>query len=93
MENRSDKLDAFREIKHVIANIPPGLNKKELETKLSSDDSFRKQLTNRLIRLFGLRIECIPFIEPEFVAFADKAKLLVTSMEDKLTNEYNERLK
>jgi hypothetical protein len=66
------KFEALREIKSVIANIPPNLSKKELEERLKSDGDFRRNLTNRLVRLFGLRNELMPFIEPEIMDLIDK---------------------
>jgi hypothetical protein len=116
------KFDALREIKSVMGNIPPDLNKEGLIERLRNDDDFRNSLTGRMVRLFGLRNELIPFIAPEFVdlintqleplftiesgrytfrpeklqafaMFADKARLLVSSIETKLTEEYKKQLK
>ena len=116
------KFDALRKVKKVIEEIPPNLNKKELHEKLSTDPPFLKGLTDNMDRLFGLRNELIPFLEPElidlidnslrplyikknggyifrkdkideFVAFADKAKLQVTVIEEWLTQEYKNQLK
>ena len=117
-----NKFDALREIKSIIGNIPPDLNKEDLIERLRNDDDFRNSLTSRMVRLFGLRNELIPFIAPEFVdlidtqleplftiengrynfrpeklqafaMFADKARLLVSSIETKLTEEYKKQLK
>ena len=57
----NDKFIALREIRSVVENIPPNLTTKELEEKLKSDPDFRNNLTNRLVRLFGLRNELIPY--------------------------------
>ena len=117
-----NKFDALREIKSVLGNIPPDLNREALIERLGSDDDFRNSLTGRMVRLFGLRNELIPFIAPEFVdlidtqltplfviengrytfrtekvqafaVFADEARLLVSSVETKLTEEYRRQLK
>ena len=71
MEINNDKFNALRKIKSVIANIPPNLNKEELEGRLNSDPEFCSDLTSRLVRLFGLRDELIPFIEQELVDLID----------------------
>jgi hypothetical protein len=65
------KFDALREIKSVIGNIPPNLSKQELIERLESDSDFRRDLTGRLVRMFGLRNELIPFIETEFIDLID----------------------
>ena len=122
VDTLKNKFDALREIKSVIGNIPPDLNKEGLIERLSDDDDFRNSLTGRMVRLFGLRNELIPFIDPEFVdlidtqleplytiengrytfrpeklqsfaMFADKARLLVSSIEAKLTEDYKKQLK
>ena len=122
VDTLKSKFDALREIKAVIENIPPDLNKDDLIDRLSHDKDFRNSLTGRMVRLFGLRNELIPFISPEFVnlidtqlqplftiengsytfkpekiqafaAFADKARLVVSSIETKLTEEYKKQLK
>lgn len=67
-----DKIIAFRQIKKVTDNIPPNLDVKELEEKLRSDSIFLHSMTSRLVRLFGLRTELIPYIENEFVELIDK---------------------
>jgi hypothetical protein len=122
VDTLKNKFDALREIKSLIENIPPDLNKKELIERLRNDETFRNSLTGRMVRLFGVRNELIPFIAPEFVnlidtrltplfviengtytfrqemiqefaGFAEEAKLLVTSIETKLTEEYKKQLK
>ena len=120
-DNIKNKFDAHREIKSVIGNIPPDLNKEGLIARLSYDEEFRNSLTNRLVRLFGLRNELIPFIAPElvelvdkqfeplfriengryifrleriqeFAGFADEVRLLISSIETKLIEEYKKQL-
>ena len=65
VDSLKNKFDALREIKSVIGNIPPDLNKEGLIERLSNDDDFRKSLTNRMVRFFGLRNELIPLNEPK----------------------------
>ena len=122
VDSLKNKFDALREIKSVIGNIPPDLNKEGIIERLSNDDDFRKSLTGRMVRLFGLRNELIPFITPElvdlidaqleplyiiengiysfrpdklqeFAMFANEARLLVASIETKLTEEFKKQLK
>jgi len=122
VDTLKNKFDALREIKSVIGNIPPDQNKGGLIERLGNDDEFRKSLTARMVRLFGLRNELIPFIAPEFVdlidkrleplykiengsyifrpeklkafaMFADEARLLVFSIETKLTEEFKKQFK
>ena len=117
-----NQFDALREIKSVLGNIPPGLNREALIERLGNDDDFRNSLTGRMVRLFGLQNELIPFIAPEFLdlidtqptplfviengrytfrtdkvqsfaVFADEARLLVSSVETELTEEYRRQLK
>jgi len=71
VDSLKNKFDALREIKSVIGNIPPDLTKDGLIDRLSNDDDFQKSLTDRMVRLFGLRNELIPFITPEFVELID----------------------
>lgn len=68
----NSKFKALREIKFVISNIPPHLSRKELEDRLKNDQEFRESLAHRLVRLFGLRNELIPYIEPEIIDLIDK---------------------
>ena len=122
VDTLKNNFDALREIKSVIKDIPPDLNKEGLIERLSNDADFRNSLTGRMVRLLGLRNELIPYIAPEFVdlidtqlkplfaiengrytfrpekleafaMFADEARLLVSSIETKLIEEYKKQLK
>ena len=63
------RFDALRQIKSVVKDLwsSPNISRQELLEKLNADPGYRKDLSERLIRLFGLRNELIPYIEPEFV--------------------------
>ena len=65
------KFNALSEIKSVVDNIPPNLNKDKLREKLKKDSEFCKNLTGRLVRLFGLRNELIPYLDSTFVDLID----------------------
>ena len=54
----------------VIDQFPSGLTTEELQSRLS-DNAFRKSMADRVVRLFGLRRELIPFIDHEFVELID----------------------
>lgn len=71
LDDLKKKFDAFREIKSVMANIPPDLTKEDLLSRVNNDNEFRSSLTHRLIRLFGLRNELIPFLPPEIAELVD----------------------
>ena len=64
------RLNSIREIMQVTDDIPR-IPADELLTKLNNDERFCKSLTSRLVRLFGLRRELIPFLEPEIIDLID----------------------
>ena len=66
------RFDALRQIKSEVKDIwSPDISRQELVEKLNGDAAYRKDCSERLIRLFGLRNELIPYIEPEFVNLID----------------------
>ncbi len=69
-ESLEKKLCAIREIRRVVSDIP-GITRREFIQKLSTDDQFRRQLTSRLVRLLGLRVELAPYLEPELADLID----------------------
>jgi len=73
-QRRLDSLErsfiALREILPVIDQIPSGLSMEELQNRLG-DNTFKKSMAERVVRLFGLRRELIPFIDHEFVELID----------------------
>ncbi len=71
VDSLKNKFDALRELKSIIGNIPPDLNEKAIVEKMRNNKEFRESLTGRMVRLFGLRNELIPFIAPEFVELID----------------------
>lgn len=72
---RLDRLEEsfreFREVRTVVENLPSDLDQNALEARLSDDD-FRKKISLRLLRLFGLRTELIPSLHRDFRDFIDK---------------------
>jgi len=69
-ESLEHRLNALREIKNVIDNIPKVSNY-DLSDRLYSDTEYREQLTSRLVRLFGLRRELIPYLDSKLVDLID----------------------
>lgn len=63
---------ALREIKQVADNIPPDISASDLRDKLEKMPDFRSNLSNRFVRLLGLRNDLIPYLDLEFVKFIDK---------------------
>ena len=72
LEYLREKFSALREIKKVIGNVPPDLDRIQLLDKINTEKKFCEDLTGRLVRLFGLRNELIPGIDPSLVALIDK---------------------
>ena len=70
-EHLQQKFYALRKVKAVVDNIPRGLERDEVLERLKTDPNLLKELTSRLVRLFGLRNELIPYLEPEFVELID----------------------
>lgn len=70
-EHLQGKFYALSKIRAVVDNIPQGLEREEILERLKTDPKLRRQLTGRLVRLFGLRNELIPYLEPEFVELID----------------------
>ena len=71
LDSLSGAFAALREILHVVENIPANLSAEELQNRLG-DDNFRQNLSDRLVRLFGLRTELIPSLDNEFIALIDR---------------------
>ncbi len=69
-ESLSKRILSIQEIRNVTDNIPR-LTANELFKKLRSDNEFLTSFTSRFLRIFGLRKELIPIIEPELVNLID----------------------
>jgi hypothetical protein len=69
-ESLSERLRSIQEIRKVTINIPR-VTADELLKKLKDDVSFLNSLEGRLARIFGLRRELTPIIEPELVSLID----------------------
>jgi hypothetical protein len=71
LEHLQSRLAALREVMSVTSNIPPDLGLNDLKARLAGDAEFCKNLKYRLISMFGLRIELMPYLEPEIRRFID----------------------
>ena len=69
-ESLSERLLSIQEIRKVTDNIPR-VTGDELFIKLQNDNEFLSSFTSRLLRIFGLRRELIPVIEPELINLID----------------------
>lgn len=69
-ESLSKRLHSIQEIRRVIDDIPR-VDRGELYYKLFNNDDLCNSLTSRLVRLFGLRRELIPYLEQELVDLID----------------------
>lgn len=63
-------MNTIKEFIQVIDDIPRLPTEKFIK-KLESDNEFSKSLTLRMVRIFGLRRECIPHVEPEIIDLID----------------------
>jgi|SRR5208283_3642913 len=71
LDNLQNRLAALREVMSVAENVPPELNITDLKGKFAADPEFCTSLHHRFIRLFGLRTELTPYLEPELRRFID----------------------
>ena len=70
-ESLSERLLAIQEVMKVTTDIPR-LTESQLLLKFKNDDEFLKSFTYRMLRIFGLRRELIPIMEPEIVSLIDE---------------------
>ncbi len=66
----SKRLLSIKKIRKVTNSIPR-VTENELFIKLENENAFCSSLTSRLVRIFGLRRELIPIIEPELISLID----------------------
>jgi len=69
-ESLSERLLSIQEI-WKITNSIPRVSANELFMKLKNDNEFLTAFTHRFLRIFGLRRELIPVIEPELINLID----------------------
>jgi len=72
MESLQSYFAALREVMKVTSNIPPDLGVSELQSRVESEVEFQNSLSGRLVRLFGLRTELIPYLDKEIIEFIDQ---------------------
>ena len=71
VDNLQKRLDALREVMTVASDVPPEISITDLKAKLVAEPEFCRSLSSRLNRLFGLRTELTPYLEPELRRFID----------------------
>ncbi len=71
LDSLQKRLDALREVMSVVNNIPPDVDITKLQARFAGDPDFFRNIANRLVRLFGLRTEFAPFLEPEIRRYID----------------------
>lgn len=65
------RLDAYRQLKHVLENVPD-VTAEALLARLQSDPALSSNLQHRLARLFGLRVELVPYLDPSIAKAIDQ---------------------
>ena len=65
------RFDALSEIMAVADNVPSHLSYDELVKQLETDDAFWQSMIGRLIRLSGIRLERVGWLDPAIVDFID----------------------
>lgn len=66
------RFDALRKLKKKAANIPRGIEAKELADRMEQDTEFLNSLKHRLVELSGLRIELLPHLDESTIKLLDE---------------------
>jgi len=72
LEILEKKIEALRSLREVVDNIPRDIKAEQLSRRMGADSEFKKNLEHRLIRLFGLRRELIPYLDKNIIFLIDK---------------------
>jgi hypothetical protein len=72
LEILEKKIDALRALREVVDNIPRDIKAEELAERMKTDSEFKENLKHRLVRLFGLRRELIPYLDEKITFLIDK---------------------
>ena len=72
LEIVNKRLNALRELKQVASNIPRGLTAQQLADRMEKEPDLYDSLKHRLQRLFGLRIELIPYLDESTIQLLDE---------------------
>ncbi len=72
LEILEKKIEALRELRGVVDNIPRDTKAEQLAERMKIDSEFKNNLKHRLVRLFGLRRELIPFLDDKIIFLIDK---------------------
>lgn len=66
------KIKALQALREVVDNIPRDIKAEQLAERMRADSEFKKNLEHRLVRLFGLRRELIPYLDEKIIFLIDK---------------------
>ena len=72
LELLEKRFEAFRQLKAVIDNIPREATADELTARLKTEPELLNSLKHRLVRLFGLRIELVPWLDDKIASYIDQ---------------------
>jgi len=72
IEHLDKRLNALRELKHIASDIPRSLTAQQLVDRMENEPDLLKSLKHRLVRLLGLRIELVPYLEESTIKLLDE---------------------
>jgi hypothetical protein len=72
LEMLENRFEAFRQLKGVIDNIPRETTVDELTARLKTEPELLNSLKHRLVRLFGLRRELVPYLDDKIALYIDQ---------------------
>lgn len=66
------RFEAFRQMKAVTDNIPRETTVDELKARFKDEPTLLQNLGSRLVRLFGLRRELVPYLDDRMGSYIDQ---------------------
>ena len=66
------RFEAFRQLRTVVDNIPRGATVDGLTARLKKEPELLNSLNHRLGRIFGLRIELVPYLDEDVASYIDE---------------------
>jgi len=72
LELLEKRFEAFRQLKEVIDSIPREATVDELTARVKTEPELLNSLKHRLVRLFGLRIELVPWLDEKIGLYIDQ---------------------
>lgn len=71
LEILEKKIEALRALREVVDNIPRDLKAEQLAKRMKADSEFKSNLEHRVVRIFGLRRELIPYLDDRITFLID----------------------